>query len=70
VSKAKPKAQLRAERVDQLFEQVIQKIAIDQQATCLYYLCGYCKTDKKFLEGLEAALRNNYPDLFKQFDVR
>lgn len=68
--KKKPADQLRREHVDRLFEQVVQKLTNDDRARVLCYLCGYCATDKKFAEGLDAALRGNFPELYQAIVVR
>jgi hypothetical protein len=66
----KPVDQLRREHVDRLFEQVVQKLSDEERARVLSYLCGYCATDKKFAEGLDAALRGNYPERYQAIVVR
>jgi hypothetical protein len=66
----KPVDQLRREHVDRLFEQVVQKLSDEERARVLSYLCGYCAADKKFAEGLDAALRGNFPELYSAIVVR
>lgn len=59
------KAQQRSARVHQLLTQVVQKLDAHEQSRILAYLCGYCSPNKLFADGLDAALRGNYPELYK-----